>query len=82
MNIYLMEHALKHSFSFQMLEEQNVKFYMKDGVTEIQGENGKVAVTALADSLKCYYAWNTIPDDDSEVLVPFMASQRADVQYC
>lgn len=58
MNIYLMEHMLKHSFSFQMLEEQNVKFYMKNGVTEIQGENGKVAVTALAsltaDSLKCY----------------------------
>ncbi|XP_029302735.1 apoptosis inducing factor mitochondria associated 4 isoform X1 [Cottoperca gobio] len=28
--------------SMQMLEEQNVKFYMNDGVTEIQGENGKV----------------------------------------
>lgn len=53
-----MEHTLTH-FSFQMLEGQNVKFYMQNGVTEIQGENGKVAVTALAfltaDSLKCYY---------------------------
>ncbi|XP_010794288.1 apoptosis inducing factor mitochondria associated 4 [Notothenia coriiceps] len=28
--------------SMQMLEEQNVKFYMNERVTEIQGENGKV----------------------------------------
>ncbi|XP_037632416.1 apoptosis inducing factor mitochondria associated 4 isoform X2 [Sebastes umbrosus] len=28
--------------SMQMLEEKHVKFYMNDGVTEIQGENGKV----------------------------------------
>lgn len=28
--------------SMQMLEEQRVKFYMKDGVAEIKGENGKV----------------------------------------
>uniref|UniRef100_A0A671XKJ6 Apoptosis inducing factor mitochondria associated 4 n=1 Tax=Sparus aurata TaxID=8175 RepID=A0A671XKJ6_SPAAU len=28
--------------SFKMLEEQNVKFYMNDAVTEIKGENGKV----------------------------------------
>lgn len=27
-----------------MFEEQNVKFYMNDGVTEIRGENGKVAL--------------------------------------
>lgn len=51
-----------------MLEEQNVKFYMKNGVTEIQGENGKVVVTALAsltaDRLKCYYTWNTISDNN------------------
>lgn len=25
-----------------MLEEKNVRFYMKNGVAEIQGENGKV----------------------------------------
>lgn len=25
-----------------MLEEQNVKFYMNDAVTELKGENGKV----------------------------------------
>ncbi|XP_047449899.1 apoptosis inducing factor mitochondria associated 4 [Mugil cephalus] len=31
----------------QMLEEQNVKFYMKDGVTEIRGENGKVKGAVL-----------------------------------
>ena len=28
-----------------MLEEQNVKFYMNDTVTEIKGENGKVNLT-------------------------------------
>ncbi|KAF3847779.1 hypothetical protein F7725_020807 [Dissostichus mawsoni] len=28
--------------SMQMLEEQNVKFYLNERVTEIQGENGKV----------------------------------------
>ncbi|XP_049918551.1 apoptosis inducing factor mitochondria associated 4 [Epinephelus moara] len=33
--------------SMQMLEEQNVKFYMSDGVTEIQGENGKVRAVVL-----------------------------------
>ncbi|XP_069004094.1 apoptosis inducing factor mitochondria associated 4 [Embiotoca jacksoni] len=33
--------------STQMLEEQNVKFYMKDGVTEIRGENGKVKEVVL-----------------------------------
>ncbi|XP_054456346.1 apoptosis inducing factor mitochondria associated 4 [Anoplopoma fimbria] len=33
--------------SMQMLEEQNVKFYMNDGVTEIQGENGKVKGVVL-----------------------------------
>lgn len=27
-----------------MMEEQNVKFYMKDGVAEITGEDGKVAL--------------------------------------
>lgn len=27
-----------------MMEELNVKFYMKDGVTEIKGEDGKVAL--------------------------------------
>lgn len=27
-----------------MLEETNVKFYMNDGVTEIRGNNGKVAL--------------------------------------
>lgn len=31
-------------FSFKMLEEKNVKFYMNDGVTEVKGENGKVAL--------------------------------------
>uniref|UniRef100_A0A8C2XAW1 Apoptosis inducing factor mitochondria associated 4 n=1 Tax=Cyclopterus lumpus TaxID=8103 RepID=A0A8C2XAW1_CYCLU len=30
-----------------MLEEQNVKFYMNDGVTEIQGEDGKVKGVVL-----------------------------------
>uniref|UniRef100_A0A8C9YRE8 Apoptosis inducing factor mitochondria associated 4 n=1 Tax=Sander lucioperca TaxID=283035 RepID=A0A8C9YRE8_SANLU len=30
-----------------MLEEENVKFYMNDGVTEIQGENGKVKWVVL-----------------------------------
>lgn len=68
MNIYLMEHMLKHSFFFQMLEKQNVKFYMKNGVAEIRGENGKVAVTALAslaaDSSKCYYTSHTISDNN------------------
>lgn len=33
-----------------MLEEQNVKFYMNDAVTEIKGENGKVTLL-----LTCYY---------------------------
>ncbi|XP_042342326.1 apoptosis inducing factor mitochondria associated 4 [Plectropomus leopardus] len=33
--------------TMQMLEEQNVKFYMNDGVTEIQGENGKVKAVVL-----------------------------------
>lgn len=33
--------------SMQMLEEQNVKFYMNDGVMEIQGENGKVKRVVL-----------------------------------
>ncbi|XP_036979135.1 apoptosis inducing factor mitochondria associated 4 isoform X1 [Acanthopagrus latus] len=28
--------------SMQMLEEQNVKFYMNDAVTELKGENGKL----------------------------------------
>lgn len=27
-----------------MFEEQNVKFYMNDGVTEIRGDSGKVAL--------------------------------------
>ncbi|XP_032361762.1 apoptosis inducing factor mitochondria associated 4 [Etheostoma spectabile] len=31
----------------KMLEEENVKFYMNDGVTEIQGENGKVKLVVL-----------------------------------
>lgn len=30
-----------------MFEEKNVKFYMKDGVTEIRGNNGKVALFFL-----------------------------------
>nr|XP_033488081.1 apoptosis inducing factor mitochondria associated 4 [Epinephelus lanceolatus] len=33
--------------SMQMLEEQKVKFYMSDGVTEIHGENGKVRAVVL-----------------------------------
>uniref|UniRef100_A0A8C2X9R6 Apoptosis inducing factor mitochondria associated 4 n=1 Tax=Cyclopterus lumpus TaxID=8103 RepID=A0A8C2X9R6_CYCLU len=33
--------------SLHMLEEQNVKFYMNDGVTEIQGEDGKVKGVVL-----------------------------------
>lgn len=33
--------------SIQMLEEQNVKFYMNDEVTEIKGENGKVKGVVL-----------------------------------
>uniref|UniRef100_UPI0037E7B826 apoptosis inducing factor mitochondria associated 4 n=1 Tax=Semicossyphus pulcher TaxID=241346 RepID=UPI0037E7B826 len=33
--------------SMQMLEEQNVKFYMNDEVTEIKGENGKVKQVVL-----------------------------------
>ncbi|XP_070761728.1 apoptosis inducing factor mitochondria associated 4 [Enoplosus armatus] len=33
--------------SMQMLEEQNVKFYMNDEVTEIKGENGKVKGVVL-----------------------------------
>lgn len=28
-----------------MFEEQNVKFYMNDGVTEIRGDNGKVSLS-------------------------------------
>ncbi|XP_023150957.1 apoptosis inducing factor mitochondria associated 4 [Amphiprion ocellaris] len=35
------------NMSMQMLEEQNVKFYMKDEVTEIRGENGKVKEVVL-----------------------------------
>lgn len=31
-------------FFYQMFEEQNVKFYMNDGVTEIRGDGGKVAL--------------------------------------
>ncbi|XP_034461241.1 apoptosis inducing factor mitochondria associated 4 isoform X2 [Hippoglossus hippoglossus] len=33
--------------TMQMLEEQNVKFYMNDTVTEIKGENGKVKEVVL-----------------------------------
>ncbi|XP_029965089.1 apoptosis inducing factor mitochondria associated 4 [Salarias fasciatus] len=33
--------------SMQMLEEQNVKFYMSDEVTEIRGEDGKVKEVVL-----------------------------------
>ncbi|XP_056229791.1 apoptosis inducing factor mitochondria associated 4 [Seriola aureovittata] len=33
--------------TMQMLEEQNVKFYMNDRVTEIKGENGKVKEVVL-----------------------------------
>ncbi|XP_051254775.1 apoptosis inducing factor mitochondria associated 4 isoform X2 [Dicentrarchus labrax] len=33
--------------SMQMLEEQNVKFYMNDRATEIKGENGKVKGVVL-----------------------------------
>ncbi|XP_050934833.1 LOW QUALITY PROTEIN: apoptosis inducing factor mitochondria associated 4 [Lates calcarifer] len=33
--------------TMQMLEEQNVKFYMDDRVTEIKGENGKVKEVVL-----------------------------------
>ncbi|XP_077467617.1 apoptosis inducing factor mitochondria associated 4 [Stigmatopora argus] len=33
--------------TMQMLEEQNVKFYMNDGVTEIRGENGSVKSVTL-----------------------------------
>ncbi|XP_019944120.2 apoptosis inducing factor mitochondria associated 4 [Paralichthys olivaceus] len=33
--------------TMQMLEEQNVKFYMNDIVTEIKGENGKVKEVVL-----------------------------------
>lgn len=29
-------------FSFQMLEEQQVKFHMNSSVMEIKGDNGKV----------------------------------------
>lgn len=49
-DFYSMEQTLKHSFSFKMLEEKSVKFYMNDGLTEIKGENGKVALMLL---LKC-----------------------------
>lgn len=31
-------------FSFQMLEEQQVKFHMNSSVMEIQGANGKVSI--------------------------------------
>lgn len=34
-------------FAFKMLEEQNVKFHMNDGVTEIKGENGEVTLPLL-----------------------------------
>ncbi|KAK5868581.1 hypothetical protein PBY51_009581 [Eleginops maclovinus] len=33
--------------TMQMLEEQNVKFYMNERVTEVQGENGKVKGVVL-----------------------------------
>lgn len=46
-DFYAMKQTLKHSFSFKMLEEENVKFYMNDGLTEIKGENGKVALLLL-----------------------------------
>lgn len=46
-NFCLMKQALKHTSFDQMLGEQNVKFYMNDGVTEIRGESGKVAVLLL-----------------------------------
>ncbi|XP_068440484.1 apoptosis inducing factor mitochondria associated 4 [Clinocottus analis] len=35
----------------QMLEEQNVKFYMNDSVAEIQGENGKVKGVVLKSGI-------------------------------
>uniref|UniRef100_A0AAY4D165 Rieske domain-containing protein n=1 Tax=Denticeps clupeoides TaxID=299321 RepID=A0AAY4D165_9TELE len=34
-------------FSLKILKDQNVKFYMKDGVSEIRGENGKVKEVLL-----------------------------------
>ncbi|XP_075956219.1 apoptosis inducing factor mitochondria associated 4 isoform X3 [Anarhichas minor] len=37
--------------SMQMLEEENVKFYMNDRVTEIQGENGKVKRVVLKSGI-------------------------------
>lgn len=37
--------GFKTFFFYQMFEEQNVKFYMNDGVTEIRGDNGKVALS-------------------------------------
>lgn len=35
-------------FSFQMLEEQQVKFHMNNSVTEIQGANGKVSIIVFS----------------------------------
>lgn len=43
-----MKQTLKHSFSFQMLEEQNVKFHMNDALAEIKGENGEVASVSIS----------------------------------
>lgn len=35
-------------FSFQMLEEQQVKFHMNNSVMEIQGANGKVSIIVFS----------------------------------
>lgn len=43
-NFCVMKQILKQSFFYQMFEEKNVKFYMNDGITEIRGNNGKVAL--------------------------------------
>lgn len=42
----------KFVFSFQMLEEQQVKFHMNNSVTEIQGANGKVSIIVFSSNSK------------------------------
>lgn len=59
-DFYSMEQTLKHSFSFKMLEEKSVKFYMNDGLTEIKGESGKVALMLLLKCLPQTYCVPTV----------------------
>lgn len=53
------ETGFKTVFFYQMFEEINVKFYMNDGVREIRGNNGKVALI-LFFALVCLFLYEPV----------------------